>query len=48
LGNKIRQWIKNGRPKPDESNDVKNEEIQKPDKEEKPEKKRGRFGFLRK
>ncbi|MDF2422243.1 MAG: signal recognition particle-docking protein FtsY [Nitrosopumilus sp.] len=48
LGNKIRQWIKNDRPKPDKSNNVKDEEIQKHDKEEKPEKKRGRFGFFKK
>ncbi len=53
LGNKIRQWIKNGRPESDESNndvsvDVEDEEIQKHDKEDKPEKKRGRFGFFKK
>jgi fused signal recognition particle receptor len=48
LGNKIRQWIKNDRPKPGESNNVKDEEIQKHDKEEKPEKKRRRFGFFKK
>ncbi len=48
LGNKIRQWIKNDRPKLSESNDVKNKEIQKHDKEEKPEKKRGRLGFFKK
>ena len=48
LGNKIRQWIKNDRPKPGKSNNVKDEEIQKHDKEEKPEKKRGRFGFFKK
>jgi fused signal recognition particle receptor len=52
LGNKIRQWIKDGKLKPGESkDDVKDEgddeeEIQKPDKEE-PKKKKGRFGFLK-
>ena len=57
LGNKIRQWIKNGKQKPgeskveesdDEDEYVENEEeIQKHDKEE-PKKKKGRFGFLKK
>ena len=50
LGNKIRQWIKDGRLEPGESRnvdiDVKDEA--KHDKEDKPEKKRGRFGFFRK
>ena len=56
LGNKIRQWIKDGKPKPgeskvEESNDKdesteNEEEVQKHDKEE-PKKKKGRFGFLR-
>lgn len=54
LGNNIRQWIKNDRPEPGESNkvndvgDVVDEEIQKHDKEEKSKKKRGRFGFFKK
>ena len=57
LGNKIRQWIKDGKQKPgeskveesdDEDEYVENEEeIQKHDKEE-PKKKKGRFGFLKK
>ena len=54
LGNKIRQWIKDGKPKPGESkvkDDVEDEadddeEIQNHDKEE-PKKKKGRFGFLK-
>ena len=56
LGNKIRQWIEEGKPKPgepkvekseDEDEHVENkEEIQKHDKEE-PKKKKGRFGFLK-
>ncbi len=52
LGNKIRQWIKDGKPKPGESKDdvedepEDDEEIQKPDKEE-PKKKKGRFGFFK-
>ena len=45
LGKKIREWIENGRLKPGETKD---EDVHKHDKEEKPEKKRGRFGFLRK
>ncbi|MBT8172859.1 MAG: signal recognition particle-docking protein FtsY, partial [Nitrosopumilus sp.] len=60
LGNKIRQWIKDGRPKPGESNDDKDNQddkdeqddtdgdIQKHDKEEKSKKKRGMFGFFKK
>ncbi len=51
LGNKIHQWLKDGKPKPgeskiddDEAEDEK--EMQKHDKEEL-EKKKGRFGFLR-
>ena len=51
LGHKIREWIKNGRLKPGESK-VESidsaEEIQKHDKEEKPKKKRGMFGFFKK
>ena len=55
LGNKIRQWIKNGKPESGASNDVNNQhdsikdkkEIQKHDKEE-PQKKKGRFGFFKK
>ncbi|MGH1567860.1 MAG: signal recognition particle-docking protein FtsY, partial [Nitrosopumilus sp.] len=52
LGNKIRQWLKDGKPKPGESKDEyedkgdDEEEVQKPD-EDKPKKKKGRFGFLR-
>jgi fused signal recognition particle receptor len=46
LGNKIRQWLKDGKPKPGESKDEDEEEVQKPDKDE-PKKKKGRFGFLR-
>lgn len=38
LGNKIREWIKNGRAKPDKSDH----------EEENPKKQRGKFGFLRK
>ena len=55
LGNKIRHWLKDGKPKPgeskvkddveDETND--DEDIQKHDKEE-PKKKKGRFGFFKK
>ena len=55
LGHKIREWIKNGRQKPGESKFKKvedaldsDEEIQKHDKEEKPKKKRGIFGFFKK
>jgi len=53
LGNKIREWIKNGKLKPgetkndEEKNDLEESDIHKHDKEEKPKKKRGRFGFLR-
>ena len=50
LGKKIREWIKNGRLKPGETkdNDYEDEDVHKHDKEEKPEKKRGRFGFFKK
>ena len=64
LGNKIRQWIKQGRLEPgqsktdedteeeidndEENDDDKDDDIQKHDKEEKPKKKRGMFGFFRK
>ena len=53
MGERIRAWIKNGRPKPDETTipdvDVdKHDEEEKHDKEEKPEKKGGRFGFFKK
>ncbi len=57
LGNKIRNWIKNERPKSDVIDTKKDDNIQvepksddvpKHDKEEKPKKKRGLFGFLRK
>ncbi len=43
LGNTIRKWIKNGKPKPGESNVVSSndEHIHKQDKEEEPKKKRG-------
>ena len=46
LGNKIRKWIKDGKPKPGESKVVSSddEDIQKQDKEEEPKKKRGLFG----
>ena len=51
-GNKIRQWIKDGRPEPgatkdEQDNTLDEEEIQKHDKEE-PKKKKGRFGFFKK
>jgi len=54
LGNKIREWIKHGRLEPGESkvdeeidDEVEDdkEDIQKQDKEQKPKKKRGMFGF---
>jgi fused signal recognition particle receptor len=59
LSEKIKQWINEGRPKPEDTpketpEDSEKEpsgedEEQKPDKEEeKPKKKRGRFGFFRK
>ena len=58
LGNKIRDWIKRGRPEPkesivedeseDEIDDEIEEDIQKQDKDEKPKKKRGLFGFFKK
>ena len=46
LGNTIRKWIKDGKPKPGESKVVSSddEDIQKQDKEEEPKKKRGLFG----
>ncbi|MGY5147553.1 MAG: hypothetical protein ACW9W4_06115 [Candidatus Nitrosopumilus sp. bin_7KS] len=52
LGNKIRKWIKDGRPEPgltknDQDDTTDEEEIQKHDKEE-PKKKKGRFGFFKK
>ncbi len=50
LGKKIREWIKDGKLKPGETKDEKddeNEDLHKHDKEEKSKKKRGRFGFLR-
>ena len=57
LGNEIREWIKNDRIEPDqpeiiekindESEDTEND-FQKHDKEEKPKKKRGLFGFFKK
>ena len=59
LGQKIRRWIKDGKPEPstttvatDEANKVDKEyedeeEIHKHDKEE-PKKKKSRFGFFRK
>ena len=51
LGNKIRQWIKDGKPKPGESkvsssDDI--EEIHKQDKEEGSKNKRGLFGRFKK
>ena len=59
LGNKIRNWIKNDRPKSkiaskdvgDKNDDTyksQSDGVPKQDKEEKPKKKRGLFGFLRK
>ena len=50
LGNKIRQWIKDGKPKPGESNVVSSndEEMHKQDKEEEPKKKLGLFGRFKK
>ncbi|MEK0320790.1 MAG: signal recognition particle-docking protein FtsY, partial [Nitrosopumilus sp.] len=46
LGNKIREWIKNGKLEPGESKieEETNDEIED-DEEEKPKKKRGMFGF---
>ena len=43
LGNKIRNWIKRGRPEPGKFEDEPEE-----DKKEKPKKKRGLFGFFKK
>jgi len=50
LGNKIRQWIKDGKPNPGESKTTSfdEEEIHKQDKEEEPKKKRGLFGRFKK
>jgi len=50
LGNTIRKWIKDGKPKPGESNVVSSndEDIHKQDKEEEPKKKRGLFGRFKK
>ena len=53
LGHKIREWIKHDRFEPGESPDEKNnkelesDDVQKHDKKEKPKKKRGLFGFLK-
>ena len=51
LGNKIRQWLKDGKPKPGESKVISfndEEEIHKQDKEEESKKKRGLFGRFKK
>ncbi len=51
LGNKIRQWIKDGKPKPGESKVISfndEAEIHKQDKEEESKKKRGLFGRFKK
>ena len=51
LGNKIRQWLKDGKPKPGESKVISfndEEEIHKHDKEEESKKKRGLFGRFKK
>ncbi len=59
LAKKIRQWIKDGRLEPgespkeepedeDEDESEDEDDVQKHDKEEKPKKKRGMFGFFRK
>jgi fused signal recognition particle receptor len=51
LGNKIRQWIKDGKSKPGESKVISfndEEEIHKQDKEEESKKKRGLFGRFKK
>ena len=56
LGNKIRQWIKNGRLEPGESKPEEpisdhikeSDNAQKQDKEERSKKKRGLFGFFKK
>ena len=54
LGHKIREWIKHDRyetrESPDEKNDkeLESDDVQKHDKKEKPKKKRGLFGFLKK
>jgi fused signal recognition particle receptor len=50
LGNKIRQWIKDGKPNPGESKitSLDKEEMHKQDKEEESKKKRGLFGRFKK
>ena len=51
LGNKIRQWLKDGKPKPGESKVISfndEEEIHKQNKEEESKKKRGLFGRFKK
>ena len=51
LGHKIRQWLKDGKPKPGESKVISfndEEEIHKEDKEEESKKKRGLFGRFKK
>ncbi|MDC0927439.1 signal recognition particle-docking protein FtsY, partial [Nitrosopumilus sp.] len=51
LGNKIRHWIKNGKPNPGESKAISSDdqdEIHKQDKEEESKKKRGLFGRFKK
>ncbi|MEO2200931.1 MAG: signal recognition particle-docking protein FtsY, partial [Nitrosopumilus sp.] len=50
LGNTIRKWIKDGKPKPGESKVISSddEDIHKQDKEEEPKKKRGLFGRFKK
>ena len=51
LGKQIRQWIKNGKREPGESDEKEvdeDEDAQKQDEDQNPKKKRGRFGFLRK
>ena len=51
LGHKIRQWVKDGKPKPGESKVISfndEEEIHKQDKEEESNKKRGLFGRFKK
>ena len=47
LGNKIRNWIKRGRPEPGKFEDESEDEPEE-DKKEKPKKKRGLFGFFKK
>ena len=48
LGNKIRDWIKNGKPKPGETLTNEDKDDDKQEQDENPKKKRGRFGFFRK